>query len=112
MEKENCPRREACLMENILYYARISDDETYKPKLYKEIGKITFKKCYPEKSAEKSKNDPKLSTEYCKLANKKLHSRISRSLKGKYKSCKPKCSLCRNIIKQTLRNDLPVSPSK
>ena len=28
LKKENCPRREACLTENVLYYARISwDDE-------------------------------------------------------------------------------------
>ena len=113
LEKENFPRRRTCLTKNILYYARISgDDETYKPKLYKEIWEITFEKRYAEKSAEKNKNDSKLSTEYCKLANKKLHTPISWSITGKYKSYNPKRSLCRYIIKQTLRSDLPVSPSK
>ena len=44
-EKENFPRRGACLTENVLYYARIRcNDETYKPKLYKGICKTTFKK--------------------------------------------------------------------
>ena len=33
---------------------------------------------------EKNKNDTKLSTEYWKLANKKLHPQISWSIKGKY----------------------------
>ena len=36
--------RGACLTENVLYNARIScDDETCKPKLYKEIKEITFR---------------------------------------------------------------------
>ena len=46
---------------------------------------------------EKNKNDTKLSTEYWKLANNKLHSRISQSKKGNYKSYNPNsksCSLC------------------
>ena len=60
--------RGACLIENVLYYARIScDDEKYKPKLYKGIYETTFKKRYAihKKSlnAEKNKNDTKLSTE-------------------------------------------------
>ena len=39
--------REACLTEDILYYARINcDDETYRPKLYKGICETTFKKRY------------------------------------------------------------------
>ena len=87
LKKENCRMRGACLTENILYYARIiCDDETYKPKLYKGIIETTFKKRYPnyKKSfnVEKSKNDTKLSAEYWKMANKKLHPRISRSIKG------------------------------
>ena len=65
----------------VLCYARMScDDETYKQKLYKGIWKTTFKKrCTNHKkfsNAQKNKNDTKLSTEYWKLANKKLHSRI------------------------------------
>ena len=47
--------------------------------------------------AEKSKNDTRLSTEYWKLANKKLHPRISWSIKGNYKSYnsnKKRGSLC------------------
>ena len=48
LKKENCPMRGACLTEKILYYARIScDDETYKPKLYKEICETTLKKVTP-----------------------------------------------------------------
>ena len=46
---------------------------------------------------EKNKKDTKLSTEYWKLANKKLHPRISWNIKDNYKSCNPnsrKCSLC------------------
>ena len=86
--------RGACLTENILYYARIScDDETYKPKLYKGICETTFKKRYAnhKKSSnlEKNKNDAKLSTEYRKLANNKLHPRMSWNIKGNYKSYNP-----------------------
>ena len=94
--------RGACLTENILYYARIScDDETYKPKLYKGICETTFKKRYANHkksfNVEKNKNDTKLSTEYWKLANNKLHPQISWSIKGNYKSCNlnsKRCSLC------------------
>ena len=102
LKKKNCPVRAACLTENILYYARIScDDETYKPKLYKGICETTFKKRYAnhEKpfNVEKNKNDNKLSTEYWKMANNKLHPQISWSIKGNYKSYNPnskRCSLC------------------
>ena len=74
--------RGACLTENILYYARIScGDETYKLKLYEGFFKTTFKKRYANHkksfNMEKNKNDTKLSTEYWKLASKKLHPRIS-----------------------------------
>ena len=89
----NCLRG-ACLTENVLYYARIScDDETYKPKLYKGICETTFKKRYANHkksfNVEKNKNDTKLSTEYWKLANNKLHPQISWSIKGNYKSYNP-----------------------
>ena len=46
---------------------------------------------------EKNKNDTKLSTEYWKLANNKLHLWIFWSIKGNYKSYNPnskRCSLC------------------
>ena len=44
LKKENCLMRGSCLTENVLYNARIScDDETYKPKLYKEIKETTFR---------------------------------------------------------------------
>ena len=74
--------REACLTENILYYARISwDDETYKPKFYKGICETTVKKHYANHkksfSVEKKKTDTKLPTEYWKLENNKLHPQIS-----------------------------------
>ena len=74
--------RGACLTENVLYYSRIScDDETYKLKLYKRICETTFGKRYANHkksfSAEKNKNETKLSTEYWKLANKKLYPQIS-----------------------------------
>ena len=48
-------------------------------------------------STEKNKNNAKLSTKYWKLANKKLHPRISWSKKDRYKSYNPNsrgCSLC------------------
>ena len=91
LKKEIFPMRGACLTENALYYARIScDNETYKLKLYKGICKTTFKKRYANHkksfNVEKTRNDTKLSTEYWKLANKKLHPRISWSIKGNYKS--------------------------
>ena len=59
--------RGLCLIENLLYYARIScGDETYKSKLYKEICETTFKKRYADHkkpfNAEKNKNSTKLST--------------------------------------------------
>ena len=69
--------------------------------MYKEICETTLKKRYANHkksfNAENNKNDTKLSTEYWKLANKKLHPRISWSIKGNYKSCNPnskRCSLC------------------
>ena len=88
-KKENCPMRGTCLTENVLYYARINcDDEAYKPKLYKGICETTFKKCYANHKkffkTEKNKNDAKLSTEYWKLANNKLHARTSWSIKNNY----------------------------
>ena len=44
LKKENCLMRGACLTQNVLYNARIScDDETCKPKLYKEIKETTFR---------------------------------------------------------------------
>ena len=94
--------RGACLTENVLYHARIScDDETHKPKLYKGICETAFKTPYVNHkkyfNAEKNKNDTKLSTEYWKLANKKLDPRISWSIKSNYKSYNPnsrRCSLC------------------
>ena len=82
LKKENYPMRVACLSENILCYTRIScDDETYKAKLYKGICETTFKKRYANhknffQCAKKNKNDTKLYTEYWKLVNNKLHSRI------------------------------------
>ena len=74
--------RGACLTKNVLYYARIScDDNTYKPKLYKGICEITFKKRHANHkksfNVEKNKNNTKLITEYWRLANKKLHPWIS-----------------------------------
>ena len=68
LKKENCPMREACLIENIIYYAKISgdDDEKYKPKLCKGICKT--KKLYTN-YVEQNKNYTKLSTEYWKIAN-------------------------------------------
>ena len=93
LKKENCPMRGAYLNENVLYYARIAcDGETYKPTLYKGICETAFKKCYANHkksfNAAKDKNDTKLSTEYWKLANNKLHPQISWSMKGNYKSYK------------------------
>ena len=83
--------RGACLTENILYYTRIScDDETNKLKLYKGIWETAFKKRYANHkksfNVENNKNDTKLSIEYWKLPNNKLHPRISWSIKGNYKS--------------------------
>ena len=94
--------RQACLTGNISYYTRLScDNKTYKPKLYKGICETTFKKRYTNNkkslNVEKNKNDTKLSTEYWKLANNKLHPQISWSIKGNYKSHNPnskRCSLC------------------
>ena len=70
--------RGAWFTDDILHYARTScDDETYKPKLFKWICETSFKKRYVNHkksfNVEKNKNDPKLSTEYWKLAKNKLH---------------------------------------
>ena len=70
--------RQACLTGNISYYTRLScDNKTYKPKLYKGICETTFKKGYANHkkslNVEKNENNTKLSTEYWKLANNKLH---------------------------------------
>ena len=89
-KKENCPMRGACLTKIGLYQARIScNDETYRMKLYKGICETTFKKRYVNHkksfNVEKNKNDTKLSTEYWKLANSKLHPWISWSMKRNHK---------------------------
>ena len=102
LKKENYQMRGACLTENILHYAKIScEDKIYKPKLHKGICETTFKKRYANHkksfNVEKKKNNTKLSTEYWKLANNKLHPWISWSIKGNYKSYNPnsnRCSLC------------------
>ena len=102
LEKRKLPH-ERCLPQwNSLYYPRIScGDETYKLKFYKGICETTFKKRYANHkksfNVEKNKNDTKLSTEYWKLANNKLHPQISWSIKGNYKWYNPnskRCSLC------------------
>ena len=89
-KKENCLMRGACLTEIGLYYARIScNDETYRTNLYKGICESTFEKRYANHkksfNEEKNKNDTKLSTECWKLANNKLHARISWSIKRNHK---------------------------
>ena len=78
--------RGLCLIENVLYYARIScDNEIYKSKLYKGICETTFKKRYADHkksfNAEKNKNNTKLSTEYWKLVNEKRNPRIPWNIK-------------------------------
>ena len=46
-QRENCPMNGACLKESVVYYATIScNDKNYKPKLYKESCKTSFKKRY------------------------------------------------------------------
>ena len=98
LKKQNCPIRGACLTESVLYDAKISC--TTKKRIYE----TTLKKCDARNrkksfNTEKDKNDTKLSTEYWKLANKKLHPGISWSIKDKYKSYNPnsrRCSLCLN----------------
>ena len=104
LQKRKLPHQRwgVCLNENILYYARINcGDETYKPKLYKGICETTFKNRYANHkkyfNVKKYKSDTKLSTEYWKLANNKLHPQISWSIKGNYQSYNPnskRCSLC------------------
>ena len=107
-KKENCLMRGACLTENILYYTRIScQDEIYKPKLYKGIFETTSKNRYAdhEKSfnVERNKNDTKLSTEYWKLANKRLHVRISWSIKGNYKLYNSNSERCSWFLHEKLK---------
>ena len=88
--------RGACFTENVLYYAKISsDDEKYKPKLDKVICQASF-------NAGKNKNDTKSSTAYWKLENKKLHQRISSSIKSKYKSYNPNSRRCRFCLQEKL----------
>ena len=102
LEKRKLPNERSLPHWKHLYYSRIScDDETYEPKLYKGICETTFKKRYTNHKKSfnvvKNKNETKLSTEYWKLANNKLHIQISWSIKGNYKSHKPnskRCSLC------------------
>ena len=67
----------------------------------KESTKLLLKKRYANHkksfNVESNKSDTKLSTEYWKLANNKLHPQISWSIKGNYKSYNPnskRCSLC------------------
>ena len=112
--------------ENVWYCNIIScDDKNCKLKLYKGIIETAFNKRYANHkkifNVEKNKNDTKLCTKYWKLRHKKFHAWISWRIKSKYKSDNQnwrRWSLensrwsWRNVIKQTLRNDVPVSPSK
>ena len=50
----------------------------------------------------KNRNNTKLSTEYWKLENKKLHPWISWSIEGKYKSCNPNSRRCRLCLHEKL----------
>ena len=62
-----------------------------------ESAKLLYANYKKSFNVKKNKNDTKLSTEYCKLANNKLHPQISWSIKGNYKSYNPnskRCSLC------------------
>ena len=107
LKKENCQMRGACLTENIVYYAKIScEDETYKPKLYKGICENTFKKRYANHkksfNVKKNKNNTKLSTEYWKLANNKLHPQISWSIKDNSKSYNPNSKRCTLYLHEKL----------
>ena len=84
---ENCPMRGVSLTENVMCYGKTScDNEKYKRKLFKGICEITIKKRYANYkssfNAEKNKNVTKLTTQYWKLGNKKLHPWISWSNKG------------------------------
>ena len=80
--------------------------KTYKPKLYKGICENTFKKRYANHreslNVVKNKNDTNLSTEYWKLANKKLHTRISLSIKGNYKTYNPNSKRCSLYLHEKL----------
>ena len=99
--------RGACLTGKVLYYVKIScDDENYKPKSYQGICETTFKKRYVNHKkcfyAEKNKYDTKLSTKCWDLAKKKLHPRISWSIKGKYKLYNSNSSVCRLCLHEKL----------
>ena len=73
-QKENCPMSHACLKESLVYYANInSNDQNYKPKLYKGSCETSFKKhCSSHKklfNLSLYKHDTKLSTEYWNVKN-------------------------------------------
>ena len=62
-----------------------------------ESSKLPYANYKKSFNVQKNKNDTKLSTEYRKLANKKLYPWISWSIKGNYKSYIPnskRYSLC------------------
>ena len=62
-----------------------------------ESAKLFYANYKKSFNVKKNNNDTKLSTEYRKLANKKLYPRISWSIKGNYKSYIPnskRYSLC------------------
>ena len=70
-----------CLKEGLVYYATIScNDKYYKPKLYKGICKISFKKsCSNHKKSFNVplyKHDTRPSTEYWNLKTKQLNPQL------------------------------------
>ena len=93
---------DACLKESLVNYATISsNDKNYKPKLYKESCKTTFKKGFGNHKKSFNvplyKHDTKLSTEHWNLKFKHLNPQISWKIKGVYKSYSPiskRCNLC------------------
>ena len=74
--------------------------------MYKGICETTFKKRYTNHNkyfnAENNKKDTKLSTKYWRLANKKLHTPISWSIKDYYKSSNPNTKRCSLYLNEKL----------
>ena len=92
--------RGSCLTENTLYYTKkVVMTKNINRNCIKESGKQPLRNVTQiiKKVLVFNKNITQLHTEYWKLANKKLHPRISWCLKGKHESYNPnsrRCSLC------------------
>ena len=104
INKFTCPLNNNCLIENIVYQATITSNESnYEPKFYIGISESTFKKRFANHkksfNIKKYEKDTELSKEYWKIKEKNYTPLVTWKI---IKKCSPynpntkRCHLCLN----------------